>query len=182
MNDFIQLKPQSNVYDAETIVEGRIFLALSSTYGFAFLYMWSLCPWVGTLEGFSFESDDEADKMPKSTHQTDQNNGTEEQSKGKTKGKAAKTVTPGTSTIFERNAIACVNGLIFSISQYIFYLFELWIQGVLRRKGKAVGGKPVKKVRKKSQVPKKGTARKWKIFLCLDLSSTSICKPPELRA
>lgn len=37
MDDFIQLKPQSNVYEAETMVEG-------------------------TLEGFSFDSEDEADK------------------------------------------------------------------------------------------------------------------------
>lgn len=66
MNDFIQLKPQSNVYEAETMVEGIV-------------------------EGFSFDSDDEADKMPKaSTRQTDQNEGDEEQTNGKTKGKAEK--------------------------------------------------------------------------------------------
>ncbi|XP_076957831.1 uncharacterized protein LOC143633398 isoform X2 [Bidens hawaiensis] len=46
MNDFIQLKPQSNVYEAETMVEG-------------------------TLEGFSFESEDEGDKH--ATRQADEN-------------------------------------------------------------------------------------------------------------
>ena len=29
MNDFIQLKPQSNVYEAETMVEGQDFITLS---------------------------------------------------------------------------------------------------------------------------------------------------------
>lgn len=66
MNDFIQLKPQSNVYEAETMVEG-------------------------TLDGFFFDSDDEAGKMQKSTHQTDQNENAEEQANGKSKGKADKT-------------------------------------------------------------------------------------------
>ncbi|KAI9157156.1 hypothetical protein LWI28_017667 [Acer negundo] len=66
MNDFIQLKPMSNVYEAETMVEG-------------------------TLDGFSFDSEDEADKIPKATsHQTDQNDGVEVQGNGKTKTKAAK--------------------------------------------------------------------------------------------
>lgn len=66
MNDFIQLKAQSNVYEAETMVEG-------------------------TLEGFSFDSEDEADRMPKAkSHQNDQNEGNEEQNNGKTKGKAEK--------------------------------------------------------------------------------------------
>ncbi|KAL4324605.1 hypothetical protein GQ457_11G032190 [Hibiscus cannabinus] len=65
MNDFIQLKPQSNVYEAETMVEG-------------------------TLEGFSFDSEDEAEKMPKSIpHQADQ----DEEIDGKSKGKAEKTST-----------------------------------------------------------------------------------------
>ncbi|KAK0593157.1 hypothetical protein LWI29_032030 [Acer saccharum] len=66
MNDFIQLKPMSNVYEAETMVEG-------------------------TLDGFSFDSEDEADKIPKATsHQTDQNDGVEVQANGKTKTKAVK--------------------------------------------------------------------------------------------
>ncbi|KAH7543688.1 hypothetical protein JRO89_XS15G0000800 [Xanthoceras sorbifolium] len=66
MNDFIQLKPLSNVYEAETMVEG-------------------------TLEGFSFDSEDEADKIAKATsHPTDQNDGVEVQTNGKTKTKAEK--------------------------------------------------------------------------------------------
>ncbi|CAK9172446.1 unnamed protein product [Ilex paraguariensis] len=66
MNDFIQLKPQSNVYEAETMVEG-------------------------TLDGFSFDSEDEADKMPKVvTHQTDQNEEAEKQSNGKPRKKPRK--------------------------------------------------------------------------------------------
>ncbi|CAM8908964.1 unnamed protein product [Rhodiola kirilowii] len=42
MNDFIQLKPQSNVFLAETMVEG-------------------------TLDGFSFDSEDEAERVLKPT-------------------------------------------------------------------------------------------------------------------
>ncbi|WRX17375.1 hypothetical protein QQP08_009862 [Theobroma cacao] len=69
MNDFIQLKSQSNVCEAETMVEG-------------------------TLDGFSFDSEDEIDKMPKTIpHQTDQNEGTDGQMNGKAKGKADKTST-----------------------------------------------------------------------------------------
>ncbi|KMT16426.1 hypothetical protein BVRB_3g050530 isoform A [Beta vulgaris subsp. vulgaris] len=64
MNDFIQLKPQSNVYNAETMVEG-------------------------TLEGFTFESDDEADKMTKDV-KGDQSEGAEEKPTKKAKGKAEK--------------------------------------------------------------------------------------------
>ncbi|XP_057445047.1 DNA-binding protein BIN4-like [Lotus japonicus] len=66
MNDFIQLKPQSNVYEAETMVEG-------------------------TLDGFFFDSDEEAGKMQKAAHQTDENEHAEEQTNGKSKGKADKT-------------------------------------------------------------------------------------------
>ncbi|XVF12791.1 hypothetical protein REPUB_Repub08aG0150200 [Reevesia pubescens] len=67
MNDFIQLNPQSNVYEAETMVEG-------------------------TLDGFSFDSDDEFDKMPKAVpHQTDQNEGVDGEMNGKAKRKAEKT-------------------------------------------------------------------------------------------
>ncbi|KAK2390914.1 double-stranded DNA binding protein [Trifolium repens] len=66
MNDFIQLNPPYDVYEAETMVEG-------------------------TLDGFSFDSDEEAAKMQKTTHPTDQNEHTEEQSHGKSKRKADKT-------------------------------------------------------------------------------------------
>ncbi|CAN0922815.1 DNA-binding protein BIN4 [Linum grandiflorum] len=66
MNDFIKLTPVSNVYEAETMVEG-------------------------TLEGFSFDSEDEAEKVPKHINQQNQNEGLEEQPNGgKTKGKAEK--------------------------------------------------------------------------------------------
>ncbi|XP_054788976.1 DNA-binding protein BIN4 [Prosopis cineraria] len=65
MNDFIQLKPQSNVYEAETMVEG-------------------------TLDGFSFDSDEETDKLPKGS-QTDQNEHDEEQTNKKANGKTDKT-------------------------------------------------------------------------------------------
>ncbi|XP_057951388.1 DNA-binding protein BIN4 isoform X8 [Malania oleifera] len=67
MSDFIQLKPQSNVYEAETMVEG-------------------------TLEGFSFDLDDEVDKMPKAVAgQTGKKESTEEQNSSKCKGIAEKT-------------------------------------------------------------------------------------------
>lgn len=50
MNDFIQLEPKSNVFEAETMVEG-------------------------TLDGFSFDSEEEADKVTKNpAHQSDQTN------------------------------------------------------------------------------------------------------------
>ncbi|XP_068315099.1 DNA-binding protein BIN4-like [Pyrus communis] len=69
MNDFIQLKPQSNVDEAETMVEG-------------------------TLDGFSFDSEDEGDKLPKATpQQADQNEDAEEQTKGATMAKAKKAST-----------------------------------------------------------------------------------------
>lgn len=66
MNDFIQLKPQSNVYEAETMVEG-------------------------TLEGFSFDSDDEADKMTKAAAPPDKNEGPEDQPSRKRKRVAEET-------------------------------------------------------------------------------------------
>nr|ARS22480.1 LIG2 [Cardamine hirsuta] len=64
MNDFIQLTPQSNVYEAETMVEG-------------------------TLEGFSFESDDEANKNTKTgSKPDDQSEGAKEVTNTKAKAKA----------------------------------------------------------------------------------------------
>ena len=66
--------------------------------------------YAGILEGFSFDSDDEADKMPKaSTRQTDQNEGDEEQTNGKTKGKAEK------ASVCTRN----------SFSNSMFYFHEM---------------------------------------------------------
>ncbi|XP_026458099.1 DNA-binding protein BIN4 isoform X2 [Papaver somniferum] len=62
MDDFIQLKPHSNVYESETMIEG-------------------------TLEGYSFDSDEEADKIPKAKIQGEEG---EEQANGKIKGKADK--------------------------------------------------------------------------------------------
>ncbi|KAK4381084.1 DNA-binding protein BIN4 [Sesamum angolense] len=66
MNDYIQLKPQSNVYEAETMVEG-------------------------TLDGFSFDSEDENEK---SIAQADQHEAAEEQPDGKSKRKPDKTSIP----------------------------------------------------------------------------------------
>lgn len=66
--------------------------------------------YAGILEGFSFDSDDEAEKMPKaSTRQTDQNEGDEEQTNGKTKGKAEK------ASVCTRN----------SFSNSMFYFHEM---------------------------------------------------------
>ncbi|KAL5974156.1 hypothetical protein ACLOJK_030819 [Asimina triloba] len=63
MNDFIQLKPHSNVYEAETMIEG-------------------------TLDGFSFDSDEEGDKIPKpSARQSNQNNEDEDATDVKANGK-----------------------------------------------------------------------------------------------
>ncbi|KAF4356575.1 hypothetical protein F8388_006319 [Cannabis sativa] len=64
MNDFIQLKPQSNVFESETMVEG-------------------------TLDGFSFDSDEEGEKVPKA-QQTELGEDGEEKTNGKSKGKAEK--------------------------------------------------------------------------------------------
>ncbi|XP_047976090.1 DNA-binding protein BIN4 [Salvia hispanica] len=63
MNDYIQLKPQSNVYESETMVEG-------------------------TLDGFSFDSDEEADKPVVEADQ--QEAGEEQPADGKTKKKTDK--------------------------------------------------------------------------------------------
>ncbi|CAA7023290.1 unnamed protein product [Microthlaspi erraticum] len=64
MNDFIQLTPQSNVFVAETMMEG-------------------------TLEGYSFDSDDEANKNAKTASKpADQSGGTEEVTKANGKAKA----------------------------------------------------------------------------------------------
>ncbi|KAF3591574.1 hypothetical protein DY000_02026104 [Brassica cretica] len=64
MNDFIQLTPQSNVYEAETMMEG-------------------------TLEGFSFDSDDESNKNGKTASKpADQSGGAAEVSNANGKAKA----------------------------------------------------------------------------------------------
>ncbi|CAN6247202.1 unnamed protein product [Urochloa humidicola] len=66
MNDFIQLEPQSNLFEAETMMEG-------------------------TLDGFTFDSDEEGDKLPGSqAYQNDENNEDDAQPKAKTKRKAEK--------------------------------------------------------------------------------------------
>ncbi|KAI3963706.1 hypothetical protein MKW98_021946 [Papaver atlanticum] len=62
MDDFIQLIPHSNVYESETMIEG-------------------------TLEGYSFDSDEEAEKIPKAKIQGEEG---EEQANGKINGKADK--------------------------------------------------------------------------------------------
>ncbi|RLN08925.1 DNA-binding protein BIN4 isoform X1 [Panicum miliaceum] len=68
MNDFIQLEPQSNLFEAETMMEG-------------------------TLDGFTFDSDEEGDKLPESqAYQNDQNNEDDGLPKAKTKRKAEKQV------------------------------------------------------------------------------------------
>lgn len=47
---------------------------------------------IGTLDGFSFDSEDESDKVAKAIpHRTDQNDGIDGQVNGKAKGKAKKT-------------------------------------------------------------------------------------------
>ncbi|KAJ6800232.1 DNA-binding protein BIN4 [Iris pallida] len=64
MNDFIQLEPHSNVFEAETMIEG-------------------------TLDGFSVDSDEEGEKLPKTTaEQTDENNANGIQTNKKAKRKA----------------------------------------------------------------------------------------------
>ncbi|XP_009630389.1 uncharacterized protein LOC107779586 isoform X2 [Nicotiana tabacum] len=65
MNDFIQLKPQSNVYEAETMVEG-------------------------TLDGFTFDSDEEAENLRRPASQGDQNENVDHQINGNVKAKAKK--------------------------------------------------------------------------------------------
>ncbi|CAN4085590.1 unnamed protein product [Withania somnifera] len=65
MNDFIQLKSQSNIYDAETMLEG-------------------------TLDGFTFDSDEEAENLPRQASQEDQNEDIDHQTNGNVKAKAKK--------------------------------------------------------------------------------------------
>lgn len=67
MNDFIQLTPQSNVYEAETMVEG-------------------------TLDGFSFDSEEEPDNLPKKAAEGNQNEAIEDETNGKTERKAKKSL------------------------------------------------------------------------------------------
>ncbi|KAF5197558.1 Dna-binding protein bin4 [Thalictrum thalictroides] len=68
MNDFIQLKPISNVYEAETMIEG-------------------------TLDGFSYDSEEETNRLQKPNgRQSDQNNEGDELANGKTKKKAEKSL------------------------------------------------------------------------------------------
>lgn len=67
MNDFVQLSAQSNISEAETMVEG-------------------------TLDGFSFDSDEEPDKVSKATaYQIDQKDVAEGETVGKAKRKSEKT-------------------------------------------------------------------------------------------
>ncbi|KAK3404139.1 LOW QUALITY PROTEIN: hypothetical protein EUGRSUZ_K00479 [Eucalyptus grandis] len=67
MNDFVQLSAQSNISEAETMVEG-------------------------TLDGFSFDSDEEPDKVSKATaYQIDQKDVAEGETIGKAKRKSEKT-------------------------------------------------------------------------------------------
>ncbi|CAM0946918.1 unnamed protein product [Alopecurus aequalis] len=64
MNDFIQLEPHSNLFQAETMMEG-------------------------TLDGFTFDSDGEGDRLHElHASQNDPNNENEDQPKAKTKRKA----------------------------------------------------------------------------------------------
>lgn len=65
MSDFVQLKPHSNVFEAETMIEG-------------------------TLDGFSFDSEDEAEKVPKTASHGDQNNENGDHAEGKSKGSTQK--------------------------------------------------------------------------------------------
>ncbi|VAI43709.1 unnamed protein product [Triticum turgidum subsp. durum] len=65
MNDFIQLEPHSNLFESETMMEG-------------------------TLDGFTFDSDGEGDRLHElNASQNYPNNESEDQPKGKTKRKAA---------------------------------------------------------------------------------------------
>ncbi|VAI55301.1 unnamed protein product [Triticum turgidum subsp. durum] len=65
VNDFIQLEPHSNLFESETMMEG-------------------------TLDGFTFDSDGEGDRLHElNASQNDPNNENEDQPKGKTKRKAA---------------------------------------------------------------------------------------------
>ncbi|XP_072994285.1 uncharacterized protein [Typha latifolia] len=65
MNDFVQLEPQSNVFEAETMIEG-------------------------TLNGFSFDSEEEADKVPKPSSVSDQKDENVDQANKKGSGKVKK--------------------------------------------------------------------------------------------
>lgn len=65
MNDFIQLKALSKVDEAETMVEGEL-LSISLNCSKLPVSVLILCfASVGTLDGFSFDSEDEAEKITK---------------------------------------------------------------------------------------------------------------------
>lgn len=67
------------------------FLLKNKIWSNNFSFACHFFEWVGTLDGFSFDSEDEADKLPKAVpEQTDQNEDAEEPTKGKAKVKADK--------------------------------------------------------------------------------------------
>lgn len=108
------------------------------------------------MDGFLFESDDETEKMPKTTtHQNDQNEGAEEQANGKTKHKAEKK-----SVCF---SIFSELGHIFTtlVGFFFFDTLCLLMQGSVRKGSRPTKGKlqTPKKVKKKSAVSKKTKAK-----------------------
>ncbi|XP_039120246.1 DNA-binding protein BIN4 [Dioscorea cayenensis subsp. rotundata] len=75
MNDFIQLEPQSNVFEAETMVEG-------------------------TLDGFSFDSDEEGEKIPRiNADQSNSNNENGDQANKKSRKKEGMTQKKAKATV-----------------------------------------------------------------------------------
>lgn len=73
MNDFIQLKALSKVDEAETMVEGEL-LSISLNFSKLLVSVLILCfASVGTLDGFSFDSEDDAEKITKAASPADQN-------------------------------------------------------------------------------------------------------------
>lgn len=122
---------------------------------------------IGTLEGFSFDSEDEAEKIPKAIpHQTDQNEDIDGQMNGKSKGRADKT-SVCILTIFTKLHLCQFDKkrmlllFIARISVCLYTIREVLLQMVSRKRGKTGGGKsqPAKKARKKA-ISKKPKAKK----------------------
>lgn len=112
--------------------------------------------WKGTLDGFSFDSDEEAGKNQKATHPSDQNEHAEEHTPGKSKRKADKTSV----------SFSVASGFRFVLInnwKYYAYILSCWKFGcrVLKRKEVEVPAEnhSQRYPRKKLQVPREQRLR-----------------------
>lgn len=114
---------------------------------------------VGTLEGFSFDSEDDVDDLSKATLPTNQNGDAEEQPNGKNKQRSQKPSVCCLAVYLLFLFHICILLSLWTIYESnLVLLMMVWIQA--GKKVKIAGGKPAKKVRKKPQAPRKGKSKK----------------------